>query len=992
MQNIEEKINKLSKEVFLDLNKQKSSYIDTSFYSNKLLDWSLRDEEIKLNLFRFTDVLPSLKSDISVINHAKQYFDHVSERLPKLFSMAITAGVNPLTASLSAPIIRKNISTIASRFIVGSDIHNALPKLKQIRKNNMAFTVDLLGEATLSETEALSYLDQYLTLIDTLSEQTTKWSQKPIIKDHWGEECIANISIKLSSLYSKVKPINTTLATNILSERLHKIFLRAKEKNVFVFVDMEDTSMVDITLNVLKQTLQHEQLISFDKVGIVIQAYLRRSEKDIQELLKWLKTKKRKLAIRLVKGAYWDVETIKAKQKNWPIPVWQKKSSSDANYEKLTKLILENIDHFYPAFGSHNIRSFSAVLVIAESLGIDNKMFELQTLYGMGDGIKKIFSQKGCLLREYAPIGELIPGMSYFVRRLLENTANESFLKQSYWDEENVDTLVAKPNFDKDEEALKISHTIKKYSFSNFPPLDFSIEKNRTEIKNEIKRQKERLTAPAQIVCPIINGERIQTLNPFSSYLADNYKKELASINPTTDILGNQAVESLSEYFKIWSNLKIEERTNILKKTAKIIAEKRIELIALISLEVGKTWEEADGEVCEAIDFLNYYSFIATKKLNPSLTVDVSGERNLISYKGRGITCVISPWNFPLAISCGMISAALVCGNTVCYKPSEQSSLIAERLVEIFYKAGLPKEALAFLPGRGESIGRQLVSDPRIDTIVFTGSMEVGLEIIENSHLVTRKNNIQRKHIPRVIAELGGKNFIIVDESADLDEAIKGVVESAFGYSGQKCSACSRVIVLAPIYDEFKKRISQVIESLKVGLAEDPSTEISPVIDKESFDRINNTIESATNYAKLIAVGKLPKEEANAFLIPAHLFEEIPLDSELCTKEIFGPVLGLYKADNFEDALNLANNTSFGLTGGVYSRTPKHLEESFSRLNVGNLYINRNCTGAIVNRQPFGAANMSGVGSKAGGTDYILQFCNPIVVSENTIRKGFAPS
>jgi RHH-type proline utilization regulon transcriptional repressor/proline dehydrogenase/delta 1-pyrroline-5-carboxylate dehydrogenase len=411
----------------------------------------------------------------------------------------------------------------------------------------------------------------------------------------------------------------------------------------------------------------------------------------------------------------------------------------------------------------------------------------------------------------------------------------------------------------------------------------------------------------------------------------------------------------------------------------------RHDLSALIVREAGKPWKEADADVAEAIDFCDYYAEQMEELGPPKLMQKLPGENNHYFHIPRGIAVVIAPWNFPLAIACGMTVAALVTGNCAVLKPAEQTSLIAGEFARILLACGVPKDAFAFLPGLGEVVGRQLVSHPDVNMICFTGSKSVGLEIIKTAAVVQPG----QESLKRVIAELSGKNAIIVDEDADLDEAIKGVLYSAFGFSGQKCSACSRCIVVGDAYEPFMNRLVAAAADLIVGAPSDPATLVGPVIDSESQSRIAKLIAAMENSTKLAFKGTTPE---SGFFVPPTIFRDVDPTSAVWREEIFGPVVGCCQARDFAHAIELANDSSFALTGGIFSRSPANIEVAVSTIKVGNLYINRGCTGAMVGRQPFGGFKMSGIGAQAGGPDYLLQFVHSRTVCENTMRRGFAPA
>ena len=597
-------IQEYGKQVFEDLKSQGDTVLHANFYTDKLLSWGMSDENIKLSLFRFVDVLPTLRTSSSLIRHVQEYFSPIKKKIPDIFSLGLKVKDSSVAAKAAAPIIRKQIRSIANRFILGESAEDSLKNLQKIRKLGLAFTVDLLGEATLSENEALSYKNKYLELIETLSNNISKWdSVNEIVKDHWGEKTPINISVKLSSLYSQIKPTSYEKNVKILSERFAEILSKAKECDAFVYLDMEDSSMTEITIDVFKNVLEKDEFKKFENAGIVIQSYLRRTEKDLDELISWAKKRETPFAIRLVKGAYWDTEVILAKQRSWPIPVWQEKSSTDANFEKLAKALLENHKIIHPAFGSHNVRSFSYIVCLAEELGLSKSDYELQTLFGMGDGIKRTFADKDLLIREYAPIGEFLPGMSYFVRRLLENTANESFLRQSFHEKEDKDLLLKKPEMHPEDDGLKHLEVDVRKSFSNTALLDFTNSDIRNNFLSALEKIKNSLRQMPVSITPVVDGKRVATFSAIKTTSPEDKELILGEVHLATEALSDEALTSLEKYFPSWCETPVEHKADILFNTAEIIKRDRFELASLIVLEAGKQWEEADADVAEAIDF-----------------------------------------------------------------------------------------------------------------------------------------------------------------------------------------------------------------------------------------------------------------------------------------------------------------------------------------------------------------------------------------------------
>jgi RHH-type proline utilization regulon transcriptional repressor/proline dehydrogenase/delta 1-pyrroline-5-carboxylate dehydrogenase len=413
---------------------------------------------------------------------------------------------------------------------------------------------------------------------------------------------------------------------------------------------------------------------------------------------------------------------------------------------------------------------------------------------------------------------------------------------------------------------------------------------------------------------------------------------------------------------------------------------RRASLAALEVFEAGKPWRDADADVCEAIDFCEYYGREALRLDRGGTVQSPPGERNDLRYQARGIGVVIAPWNFPLAIPTGMVSAALVTGNAVLFKPAEQTPAVAAALVEALAAAGLPEGVLAFLPGVGEEVGAYLVEHPDVSFVAFTGSKPVGLGIVE----AAARARPGQRHIKRVVAELGGKNPLVVDADADLDQAVPIAIASAFGYGGQKCSACSRLIVVDEVHDQLVERLVGAARRLRVGHPRDMAVDVGPLIDAEAHARVESYVRLAGDEGEVVLGGGA--SAGDGWFVGPTIVTGVRPGGRLASEEIFGPVLSVFRAGSFDEALALANDTDYALTAGVVSRSPAHIRLASAELRAGNVYVNRSITGAVVGRQPFGGYGLSGVGSKAGGPDYLLQFVEPRTVSENTLRQGFAPA
>jgi RHH-type transcriptional regulator, proline utilization regulon repressor / proline dehydrogenase / delta 1-pyrroline-5-carboxylate dehydrogenase len=966
-----------------------SIFSKAGFYQ-KMMAFSMRDEAFKVQMFRFVDVLASLRRSSDIIVHLREYFHGMDGFVPMLQTGLRAAGIFPW---LTAFILRRNVSGMARQFIAGKDGADVMKTLRRKRKENIGFTVDLLGEAVVSETEADEYAARAMELLGTLSRETRGWI------DPLGKNAelfpVVNLSLKISAFYSQMDPAAPEEAIEHLAPKLRPILRCAKELGAFVNFDMESYAQKNSTLDLFKQLFTEPEFADWPQVGIVIQAYLRDAERDLRDLIEWGRRRGTRFAVRLVKGAYWDYEKIVAQQNGWVCPVFLQKPESDANFEACTRVLLENESIVTSAFGSHNVRSIAHAMAFAEELGIDQSRFEFQLLYGMAGPIKRALAEMGYRVREYSPVGELLPGMSYLVRRLLENTSNEGFLRAKFSDNISAAQLLREPSeLITTEEPTKMQPSQHDSAdgatraappgnaYENAPMVNFVHRQTQEQMKAALRDVRTRFGRQYPLT---INGEKVTT------------GKWMPSLNPSApnEIVGIVADAGIPEAeraltvaraaFDKWSRTSVEHRAQLLERVAAIMERRRFELCAVEVFEVGKPWDEADGDIREAMDFCLFYAQQMRILGRPRLTQHVAGEENYQHYWARGVALVIAPWNFPIAILCGMVSAALVTGNTVLMKPSEQSAICGALLMEMFEEAGVPRGVLNLLNGDGAVIGEHLVNHKDVDLIAFTGSREVGLHIWE----AAGKTQPGQRELKRVICEMGGKNAVIVDSDADLDETIVDSIYSAFGYQGQKCSALSRLIVLEENYDRVIERLLAAAASLRIGNPEEPGITVGPVIDETAYKRILETIEAGKREATLAYQAKnVPNE---GYFIPPTIFTGVKPSARLAREEIFGPVLSVIKVRDLDEALEVANGTDYALTAGFFSRSPANIERIKAELVAGNVYVNRSCTGAVVGRHPFGGFKMSGGGTKAGGGDYLLQFLVPRIVTENIMRHGFAP-
>ena len=971
-----------------------------SWWENRFMDWTLDDPEVRAQLFRFIDVLPALHSPESTRRHLAEYLDEADDRAPWWLRTAV-AWSPPGTdrERWLAASARWAAETMAHKFIAGATPDEALQTVLKLRARRLAFTADLLGEAVISEAEADVYQQTCLALIQGLAEPVAAQPEDPLIdRDQHGPIPRVNLSLKLTSLTPHFDPIHPERSIEEVAARLRPILRTARDLGAYVHVDMEQYTYRALTFELFKRVLAEADFRDWSDVGIVVQTYQPDAEDELRDLLQWVETRGAPITVRLVKGAYWDSEVLTARGLGWPEPVYLQKWRSDAAYERCARFLMEHHDKLRPAIASHNIRSLAHAIAAAEAIDLPKGAFELQTLHGMGDAIQDALVGLGFRTRVYTPYGAMLPGMAYLVRRLLENTSNNSFLKVSAAAGAPIDELLRNP----EETGAMLTRSRPKApapspdsssTSSDLPPLppfrnepisDFAKAENRQAMAEALRKVEAQL---GQTHSLLINGEYVETPGHWiDSHDPSHSSRLLGRVAAAKAEHADAALTAALAAADSWGSVPADERAAILVRAAAILRDRRFELAAWEVFECAKPWREADADVCEAIDFCEFYAREMIRLATPRVR-DVPGETNRCEPLPRGVAVVIPPWNFPLAIPCGMTVAPLAAGNTVVLKPAEQSPIIARKLVEILHEAGVPPGALHYLPGWGEEAGQALVNDPRVNVVSFTGSRDVGL-LINRQAAETPPG---QDHIKKVIAELGGKNAIIVDDDADLDEAVVGVLASAFGYAGQKCSACSRVIVLEGIYDAFLARLVESAKALKIGPAADPETFVGPVISAEARKRILEYKELAPTEGRVLLDVDVSAIADRGFYVGPMIVADVKPTARIAREEIFGPLLSVIKAEDLTEALAIANGVSYALTGGLYSRSPRNITRVRREFLVGNLYINRTITGALVDRQPFGGFKLSGVGAKAGGSDYLHEFLLVRSITENTMRRGFAP-
>jgi RHH-type proline utilization regulon transcriptional repressor/proline dehydrogenase/delta 1-pyrroline-5-carboxylate dehydrogenase len=967
---------------------ERSRIFRGAWWSERTLDWAMAHPAFKTTLFRFVDVFPACRDDADIARHLDEYFASVD--VPSALELGLGAAEHiPFGAKIEAAVTRRNILRIARQFIAGPTPLQALGRLRELWRSGEASTVDLLGEKTVTIQEAEGYTDRVHELLTVLARDAQQWPDDPHLeRDPWGEVARASVSVKPTALAPLYAPLTREEGLDEAFDRMHGICEHALELGAAVYLDMEHYDVKDLTLELVRRL--GETFGDSLELGAVVQAYLKDACADLEGLIDWTrKHRSRPLSIRLVKGAYWDYETIIAASHGWPSPVFERKEETDANYERCVRLLVEHAGTVRPAFGTHNLRTIAYAITAARARGLHDTAVEIQLLYGMAEPVHSALRRLGLRVRAYAPIGELVPGMAYLVRRLLENTANESFLRHRFAEGRELDELIRPPGV-ADKELPRVGSAPERTvtradapgSFCNEPVAEFRRGDARAGMRAAVEAA---ARMPAFEAPAIVDGERIATADAIDSTDPSDPARVLCRAARCGPDEAERAIDAALRAQPEWGRAPAPVRADVVFRAASAMRRRRTELAALEVFEAGKPWAQADGDVCEAIDFCEYYGREALRLAGGAAVGGAPGETNVYSYRPRGIVAVISPWNFPLAIPCGMVTAALVTGNAVLFKPAEQTPGIALRLAEILIESGAPPGVLAFLPGVGEEIGAHLVERPEVSVIAFTGSKDVGLSIVEHAS-VTRPG---QRHVKRVIAEMGSKNAIIVDSDADLDVAVPAIIDSAFGYAGQKCSAASRVIGIGEVFTSLVERLVGAARVLPVGLPAEMGTTVGPLIDEDAWKKVRRYQEFAHEEGEVV----LQREDlpGTGWFVGPTIVVTDDLDSHIATEEIFGPVLVCLRARDLDHALSIVNRPAYALTGGLFSRSPSSIAHVTSEVRAGNLYVNRSITGALVGRQPFGGFGLSGVGSKAGGPDYLQQFTDPHVITENTIRQGFAP-
>lgn len=870
--------------------------------------------------------------------------------------------------------VDKAMRIMSKQFVMGRTIDEALQRAKKKEAVGYRYSYDMLGEAALTKVDAERYFKAYLDAIDSIGQKADKNSnvyQRP------------GISIKLSALYPRYSETQKARVMEELPNKLLTLAQAAKKYDIGLTIDAEESERLDISLDVIEMVFNDNSLHGWHGFGMAVQSYQKRAFYLLDWIAALARNKGRRMMVRLIKGAYWDSEIKKAQMLGLTdYPVFSRKPFTDVSFQACAKKLLTMTDVIYPQFATHNAYSVAMILKIVGNY----RDFEFQCLHGMGNELYEQIvpaNQYGIACRIYAPVGSHEDLLPYLVRRLLENGANSSFVNRIVDEKAPISSLVEDPVAKAHSLLSKINQNIPLPSGIFLPErlnsngFDFSDRAAVVALKAECATMD---LSHFQAKPLLANREG----GAMESSVTSPQKPERSIgrvINATSEDI-DWALNQAGNVFGSWSTEPVQYRAACIERYADLLEKHCNQFYTLLCLEAGKTWNDCVGEVREAVDFCRYYAAQAIKLLDkPQRLQGYTGELNELSLHARGTVLCISPWNFPLAIFTGQVVAALVTGNCVIAKPAEQTPLIAHLAVKLMHEAGIPAAAVQLLPGTGEAVGAPLVADRRIKAILFTGSTQTANLI--NQTLATRGGEI----IP-LIAETGGQNVMIVDSSALLEQVVMDTLVSAFGSAGQRCSALRVLYVQEEVYPRFIHLLQGAMAELVVGDPQWLSTDVGPVIDREALAVLQDHVQAMRNKYEIIYQCRLPEECEHGYYMPP---TAIAIDSiNALSKEVFGPVLHVvkYKRKDLDKVIDDLNGTGYGLTMGIHSRIGSTIEYIRQRVHVGNCYVNRNMTGAVVGLQPFGGEGLSGTGPKAGGPYYLLRLCHERTYTVDTTAAG----
>ncbi|MCO4321905.1 bifunctional proline dehydrogenase/L-glutamate gamma-semialdehyde dehydrogenase PutA [Aliidiomarina quisquiliarum] len=882
-----------------------------------------------------------------------------------------------LLRRLGLPVVRKAtyqaMRLMGAQFVLGRTIEEALKNSRDKRDQGYTHSYDMLGEAALTAEDAERYR---LAYVDSINRVAAENFNNPKVAR-------PTISIKLSALHPRYEVANRDRVLTELAGTLTELITLAKNADVGVTIDAEEMDRLELSLELFEKVYRSGVCKDWPRFGLVIQAYSKRALPALCWINALAKECGDEIPVRLVKGAYWDTEIKHSQQMGLTgYPVFTRKASTDVSFVACARYLLSDHTkgHIFPQFATHNAHTICAI----QQMG-NGRKYEFQRLHGMGKDLydQVIKEDQGRSVRIYAPVGAHKDLLPYLVRRLLENGANSSFVHKLLDPKVPVSDLAQHPVTILRQRATLANDQIPL-------PVDiFGTRKNSLGLNMNIQSQGDAFIEQVRSYQnnqwqggPIVNGKLIESVQRVAVTSPQQTSRKIGTIGWADEALANEALAIANKAFQRWTRTDVNVRAEALEKLADKLEENLAEFVALCSLEAGKTLQDGIDEVREAVDFCRYYAIQARKLMGHGTTMPgPTGETNELIVQGRGTFVCISPWNFPLAIFLGQVTAALATGNCVLAKPAEQTGLVAYRAVQLALEAGIPGDVLQFLPGKGAEIGASLVSQDAIGGVCFTGSTTTAQSI--NRALAARTGAI----VP-LVAETGGQNAMMVDSTALPEQAVNDIVGSAFKSAGQRCSALRVLYVQDDVADRVIDLIKGAMQELLVGDPIDVKTDVGPVIDGVAKTTLEQHLADIQHVGKIISETPMPTYTAGGtFVTPTAI--QIDSISQL-VRENFGPILHIirFKRDDLDQVIDDINNTGYGLTFGIHSRNESFFNDVASRINVGNVYINRNQVGAVVGVQPFGGQGLSGTGPKAGGPHYLYSFITEKVLTDNITAVG----
>ncbi|MCB1498477.1 MAG: bifunctional proline dehydrogenase/L-glutamate gamma-semialdehyde dehydrogenase PutA [Bauldia sp.] len=884
--------------------------------------------------------------------------------------------ISGLVRRLGQPAVRtatrRAMRILGHHFVLGETIGDALKRARSQAERGFRHSYDMLGEGARTAVDAAAYLDSYRKAIAAIG----KSAGRKTLPDRPG------ISVKLSALHPRYEAAKRATVMKELAPRLLDLAREARALDLGFTVDAEEADRLELSLDVIAAVAADPSLAGWDGFGLAVQAYQKRAPAVIAWVTDLAEALDRRMMVRLVKGAYWDTEVKRTQERGLDdYPVFTRKAATDLCYLACARQMLAARPRLYPQFASHNALTVATILEMAGN----REGFEFQRLHGMGEPLyEAVWAMEGVPCRIYAPVGGHRELLAYLVRRLLENGANSSFVAIAGDRSVPVDTLLARPGPMLEggararHQRIPLPSALYAPSRRNSKGLEFGHRRELDALLAGMAAGRDEVAARPLTAVAAGTIETRRIVSPVDGATAVGSVVDLR-----TDAVGG-VMQAAAAGFQAWSTVPAPERADVLDRMSDLIEGERDGLIALLAREGGKTLVDGMAEVREAVDFCRYYAAEARRLFRAAATMPgPTGERDILSHRGRGVFACISPWNFPLAIFLGQVAGALAAGNAVVAKPAEQTPLIAFRAVELLHAAGVPKGAVQLAPGDGR-LGAALVAHPAIAGVAFTGSTEVARAI--NRTLAAKDGPI----VP-LIAETGGINAMIVDATALAEQVSDDVVSSAFRSAGQRCSALRLLCLQDDVAEPMLEMIAGGAAELALGDPADPATDVGPVIDAEAKAGLQAHLAEMrkASWARLCYAGETPGGGlAGGTYVAPHIVE---LDAPLrLTREVFGPILHVvrWKAGELDRLMDAIAATGYGLTLGIHTRIDDTVRRVVARLPVGNVYVNRNMIGAVVGTQPFGGSGLSGTGPKAGGPDYLSRFAQEQVVSTNTAAAG----